>query len=109
MAEIDIREKFKDIEKTLGFSIEKIDKYSVKYYYYQKFVKNYINDLVFIEDRDAIGSVIDFQLWPTQEDIIDMFLSQRRVMCLKARQLGITWLALSFASHNIVFFSGSRC
>lgn len=73
---------------------------------YKRNCKDYINDLVYIEDRDKPGIVVDFQLWKEQEEVLENFINERRVIILKARQLGLTWEALAFASHELVFNHG---
>jgi len=46
---------------------------------------------------------IPFALWPDQETVLDAFLEHRLVCALKARQLGLTWLALAYALWLMVF------
>ena len=67
---------------------------------------HFIRQYVQIEDRDAPGLAVPFTLWPKQEDALHSFLQYRLTICLKARQLGLTWLALSYALWRIVFAPG---
>jgi hypothetical protein len=40
---------------------------------------------------------IRFRLWPAQVEVADRLVGARRLVVLKARQLGLTWLAVGFA------------
>ncbi len=66
------------------------------------FVETYVK----IEDRDAEGVAILFRLWDRQRDVLQSFLSQRLIQVLKARQLGLTWLALAYAVWRMLFKVG---
>ena len=39
---------------------------------------------------------IPFKLWPAQKEVAQTFQDHRLVVVLKARKLGLTWLALAF-------------
>lgn len=43
------------------------------------------------------GAPIPFAMWAEQEEVLVAFWHRRRVIVLKARQLGLTWLALHYA------------
>jgi hypothetical protein len=73
---------------------------------YKKDKKKFINDLVKIEDRDKPGVVIDFVLWDEQEDVLELMANERRLIILKARQLGLSWEALAYSSHELLFNPG---
>ncbi|MGL4651211.1 MAG: terminase large subunit domain-containing protein, partial [Caldilineaceae bacterium] len=47
--------------------------------------------------------LLPFDLWPAQEDALQMMQRERRLVVLKARQLGLTWLALSHALWLMLF------
>ena len=47
---------------------------------------------------------LPFDLWPAQEALLDELPAHQRVVILKARQLGITWLLLAYALHLLEFF-----
>ena len=70
------------------------------------FIENYVK----IEDRDKAGNpngiAIDFKLWPAQVKALAHMIKDRLLQLLKANQLGLTWLALAYASHELMFFSG---
>lgn len=67
----------------------------------------YVQELVRIEDRDAAGLVVPFELWPAQAEALQAFINNRFIVVLKARQLGLTWLALAYASWLLVFRPGA--
>lgn len=66
----------------------------------------------YIEDKDealgpgAPGVVIKFILWPKQLLALAAILANRLLIILKARQLGLTWLVLSYAVWRMIFFPG---
>lgn len=103
MAKNDVIEQIK--EKT-NIDLENVSKTRVKFHYYKRFCKKFINDLVKIEDKDSEGAVIDFVLWEAQEEALKIFLKNRLIVVLKARQLGLTWEAISYATHLILFNAG---
>jgi hypothetical protein len=45
---------------------------------------------------------IPFRLWPAQKEVAQKFQHHRLVIALKARQLGLTWLALAFALWHLI-------
>lgn len=55
-----------------------------------------------VTDEDAPGPAVPFQLWPEQVEVLQIFLEDDRVVVLKARQLGLTWLALHYGLHLIL-------
>jgi hypothetical protein len=72
----------------------------------QESCRTFIERWVKIEDRDAPGLVVPFSLWPAQRDALQAFLDHRLVIVLKARQLGLSWLALAYAVWRMVFTPG---
>lgn len=49
------------------------------------------------------GAAIPFDLWPEQADALEVMEAELRVLIGKARQLGLTWLALHFAFWMMQF------
>jgi hypothetical protein len=45
---------------------------------------------------------IPFRLWPAQADVARQFQAHRLLVVLKARQLGLTWLALAFGLWHVL-------
>jgi intein/homing endonuclease len=54
-----------------------------------------------------------FRLWPWQWELLDQFVNHKRVVVLKARQMGVSWLMAAYAlwtflskpGSNIIFIS----
>jgi hypothetical protein len=59
-----------------------------------------------IEDK-AAGGLIPFKLWGFQKELIEMLKANDRLVVLKARQLGITWVVLAHALYSGTFW-GNR-
>ncbi len=59
-----------------------------------------------IEEPD--GTVIPFQLWPFQREVIDQLAAGDPVIVLKARRLGLSWVVLTFALWMAIFNQGVR-
>lgn len=77
----------------------------------KKSCARFIRRWVYIEDKDealdgGAGVVIKFILWPLQLTALAAILAKRLLVILKARQLGLTWLALSYAAWRMLFFPG---
>jgi hypothetical protein len=66
------------------------------------FIENY----VYIEDRDSESLAVLFHLWEGQKTALKDFISERLNIVLKARQLGLTWLTLAFAVWCMIFNPG---
>ena len=66
----------------------------------------FIEKFVKIEDKDAPDPMVLFKLWPKQKEAIESFEKYKLSIVLKARQLGLSWLALAFAVHGLVFQPG---
>lgn len=56
-----------------------------------------------LSDEGNSEEWIPFTLWPSQFQVSKLLQANRLVICLKARQLGLTWLALSFALWLVLF------
>jgi hypothetical protein len=53
---------------------------------------------------DSVTSAwIPFDLWPAQREALRIVHSDQLVVILKARQVGLTWLCLSYALWQIIF------
>lgn len=60
-----------------------------------------------IEDKDNAESIIQrFEMWPAQREALRSIRDNKFNVILKARQLGITWLALHYAAWLLVCFEG---
>ena len=69
-------------------------------------VAPFINDYIIIDDAQDHsdgGGTMPFHLWDAQRDLLQAIDSEPRLLILKARQLGITWLACAYALHLCLF------
>ncbi len=66
----------------------------------------FIEEFVRIEDKDAPEPMVPFALWPKQKEALEAFDKYKLTITLKARQLGMSWLALAYAVHGLVFQPG---
>jgi hypothetical protein len=64
------------------------------------FTDNYCQ--VLSETAGPSADWMPFRLWPAQRDVAQTFEEQRLVVVLKARQLGLTWLALAFGLWHVL-------
>lgn len=61
-----------------------------------------------IQTQDEGGAPWDrLRLWPAQVEVVRALFEGRRVVVLKARQLGLTWLCAALLAHVLVFAPGS--
>lgn len=68
------------------------------------FVDTYLQ----IDDPNKGGSEwFPFKLWPAQKQLIQQVANNDKVIVLKARQLGITWMMLAYALWLMVYKPGS--
>lgn len=69
------------------------------------FIMNYVKIYAANNDVDSggTGTWIPFKLWLEQLQVLDMFILYQLVIVLKARQLGLTWLALAYALWLMLF------
>lgn len=66
----------------------------------------FVQQYVHIEDKDAPGLIVPFKLWPGQRAALEAFAAHRLNVVLKARQLGLTWLALAEAARLLALAPG---
>lgn len=56
-----------------------------------------------LASNDRSGAWIPFTLWPAQQQVAADLETHREVIALKARQLGFTWLVVTFALRELLF------
>ena len=56
-----------------------------------------------LSDGGEASEWVPFRLWDSQRHVAAVLMSKRLVCVLKARQLGLTWLALAFALWLVIF------
>lgn len=64
------------------------------------------NNYCVIEDKDSPEIIIPFRGWDAQNQTLLDFERFRLNLILKARQMGITWIALYFCTHDLIFNLG---
>jgi hypothetical protein len=57
-------------------------------------------------DDGTPGAMVPFRLWPDQVPVAHALQAERRVIILKARQLGITWLCCAYVLWLCLFHAG---
>lgn len=63
----------------------------------------WIDACVTIEDPQLEPSIILFHPWPAQRDLLAELQSNRQLIILKARQLGITWIVIVYVLWLCIF------
>ncbi|MBO7740856.1 MAG: hypothetical protein J6S34_04955, partial [Clostridia bacterium] len=66
------------------------------------FVKHYC----YFEDKDSPEVIVRFSPWKAQEDAFLSIRDNRLNLFLKARQIGITWVALMYCAHDLIYHPG---
>ncbi len=66
------------------------------------FVKHYC----YFEDKDSPEVIVRFCPWKAQEDAFLSIRDNRLNLFLKARQIGITWVALMYCAHDLIYHPG---
>jgi hypothetical protein len=70
-------------------------------------IEYFIENYVYIEDPDNKENILQlFKLWDKQKEVLKSVIDNRLNIILKARQLGVTWLVLSYALHWLLFEKG---
>lgn len=64
------------------------------------------NNYCVIEDKDSPEIIVPFRAWDAQNQTLRDFEKFRLNLILKARQMGITWIALYFCTHDLIFNLG---
>lgn len=64
------------------------------------------NNYCVIEDKDSPEIIVPFRGWEAQNQALLDFKTYRLNLILKARQMGITWIALYFCTHDLIFNIG---
>lgn len=73
----------------------------------QRPCREFIADLTIEEPQGDQNTILPFNLWPEQEKALATLQSERLVIFLKARQLGITWLILAYLLWLCMFKDGT--
>jgi len=66
------------------------------------FIRNFVQIYSTTSEQDA-GTWINFDLWAEQIEVIETIENNQKIIILKARQVGLTWLCLSYALWLMIF------
>lgn len=77
-----------------------------EYEYCRTNIVYWANNYCVIEDKDSPEIIIPFKGWDTQNQTLIDFNENRLNLILKARQMGITWIALYYCAHDLIFNLG---
>ena len=78
----------------------------IEYEHCRNDIAYYVRNHCVYEDKDADELIQKFNMWPAQEEALLSINDHRRNIIMKARQLGITWLVISYASWVLLLRSG---
>ena len=74
--------------------------------YCRDHVEYYIETYCHIEDKDAEELIQPFHLWEAQKQALKDIHEHRKIAILKARQLGFSWLVMSYVSYILRCWTG---
>lgn len=76
--------------------------------HYKEHCEEFVRDQCKIEDRDSTELIVPFALWPAQAQALEQIRTHKHTIILKARQLGLTWLALAYAVWVMIRRPGAQ-
>ena len=79
---------------------------AAEFEYCRNDVVYWANNYCVIEDKDSPEIIVPFKGWDAQNQTLRDFAEYRLNLILKARQMGITWIALYFCLHDLMFNLG---
>ena len=74
--------------------------------YLRDHLEEYVETYCHIEDKDAEELIQPFVLWDAQKEALKDIHNFRLNVILKARQLGFSWLVMSYASYILLCWTG---
>jgi hypothetical protein len=66
------------------------------------FIRNFCR-IYSTSNSEKAGEWIPFDLWPEQIEVVEIIVNNQKVVILKARQVGLTWLVLAIALWTMLF------
>ena len=97
-------DRLHELRESSGSSESRFRHLKVQWLAYSQDPATFVRDCVYI--YDATGQDwIKFDLWPAQVETLTAMAASRKLVILKARQLGISWLSLSYALWLMLFRS----
>lgn len=74
--------------------------------YCRDHIEYFVDKYGHIENKNAPGIIVPFRMWKEQREALLSMNNHRLNIVLKARQLGLTWLALHIAAHMMLTKQG---
>lgn len=65
------------------------------------FIKNFV--FIYSTTEGESGEWIKFDLWDEQIEVVEIIENNQKIIILKARQVGLTWLVLAIALWLVIF------
>lgn len=75
--------------------------------YCKDHIEYFIDTYGHIEVKDADEIIQPFRMWKEQREAVESIMTHRLNAILKARQLGISWLVMHIAAHQILCTKGA--
>lgn len=85
-------------------AIQKIQK--EEFEYCSKNLVYFASNYCYFEDKDDPEVVVHFRPWKEQVEALESIRDNRLNLFLKARQIGITWVALVYSAWDLLFHAG---
>lgn len=67
------------------------------------FIQNFVEIYSTTTGADGEGVWIKFDLWNEQAQVLELIENNQKIIILKARQVGLTWLCLAYALWQMLF------
>lgn len=77
-----------------------------EYEYCRKNLLYFASNYCYFEDKDDPEVVVHFRPWPEQAEALESIRDNKLNLFLKARQIGITWVALIYCVWDLCFCPG---
>lgn len=74
--------------------------------YCSKNLVYFASNYCYFEDKDDPEVVVHFRPWPEQIEALESIRDNKMNLFLKARQIGITWVALIYSAWDLLFHPG---
>lgn len=83
-----------------------VDEQTIEYNVCMDSVSHFLHNYARIADPQA--GIVPFRLWVFQRELLETFNDEQRVIVLKARQLGVSWLVAGYALWVAMFQEGAN-
>lgn len=92
------------VRKTLSDKLQALRR--LEFDYCAKDLLYFVSHYCYFENKDAPEVVVPFVPWPAQKEALRSIDDNKYSLFLKARQIGITWVALMYCAHDLIFHGG---